>query len=277
MMSWQDALHAAQQVDDASHGSAVVALEWDEDAPLGVEALFDSHILAQITTECHRALLPGAHIALWVPGAKNDIAGIALRLAGFEIRDSVATVSQGDVWYWLIGRKQLPGTVIEAALEYGTGGINIGATRIGSEKVTINRFDNGAKQFGGAKGEPFESVESQGRFSPNVLLDADSVAEVDEQAPSAGAGGPASGPTHSGSHKSNSMAGKFNGMGDKPATFHADSGGASRFFPHVGRVNGVPGAEWILRLVATPSAPALVLSNSALDEVLTEEGYRTSS
>jgi DNA modification methylase len=53
---------------------------------------------------------------------------------------------------------------------------------------------------------------------------------LDEQSGPTGARGPASGPTYSGEHKSGSMAGRFLGMGDKPAVFHGDEGGASRFF-----------------------------------------------
>lgn len=53
---------------------------------------------------------------------------------------------------------------------------------------------------------------------------------LDAQSGPAGAAAPASGPTHEGFSKSSSMAGSFNGMGDQPAKFHADSGGASRFF-----------------------------------------------
>ena len=56
------------------------------------------------------------------------------------------------------------------------------------------------------------------------------VAALDEQSGSVGAAAPASGPTYSGPSKSGSMAGAFKGNGDKPATFHADKGGASRFF-----------------------------------------------
>lgn len=56
------------------------------------------------------------------------------------------------------------------------------------------------------------------------------VAELDQQSGPAGAAAPASGPTYSGHRQSRSMAGAFAGHGDAPPKFHADKGGASRFF-----------------------------------------------
>jgi site-specific DNA-methyltransferase (adenine-specific) len=75
-----------------------------------------------------------------------------------------------------------------------------------------------------------------GRWPANVILDESQAAELDAQSGKVGAAAPASGPSYSGASKSNSMAGAFNGMGDKPATFHNDSGGASRFF-YVAKAN----------------------------------------
>lgn len=54
--------------------------------------------------------------------------------------------------------------------------------------------------------------------------------QLDQQAPASGARGPASGPTFSGPSSSGSMAGDFKGMGARAPAFHADEGGASRFF-----------------------------------------------
>jgi DNA modification methylase len=56
------------------------------------------------------------------------------------------------------------------------------------------------------------------------------VPELDKQSGPAGAQAPASGPSYSGPSKSNSMAGAFKGNGDAIPAFHADKGGASRFF-----------------------------------------------
>jgi DNA modification methylase len=81
----------------------------------------------------------------------------------------------------VVGRKPLIGTVAANVLEWGVGGLNIDGTRIGTETVTINTFDNGAKPFGDAVGEPFTSRQSQGRWPSNVMLDEYTAGLVDEQ------------------------------------------------------------------------------------------------
>lgn len=66
----------------------------------------------------------------------------------------------------VLARKPLAGTVARNMLTHGTGALNIDATRIplqGDESYTINTFDNGAKPFGGAVGEPYTSRTVNGR------------------------------------------------------------------------------------------------------------------
>lgn len=75
----------------------------------------------------------------------------------------------------LMARKPMPaGSVARNLLEYGTGALNIDATRIpvakGDEYV-VNTFDEGAKPFGGGAGEAYTSrTESKGRWPSNVIL-----------------------------------------------------------------------------------------------------------
>jgi site-specific DNA-methyltransferase (adenine-specific) len=81
----------------------------------------------------------------------------------------------------VVARKPLIGTVAANVLEWGTGGLNIDASRIGTEQVTINTFDNGAKPFGGAVGEPFTGRHSVGRWPANIILDPYTAELLDEQ------------------------------------------------------------------------------------------------
>jgi site-specific DNA-methyltransferase (adenine-specific) len=81
----------------------------------------------------------------------------------------------------VVARKPLIGTVAANVLKWGTGGLNIDASRIGTEQVTINTFDNGAKPFGGAVGEPFTSRHSVGRWPANIILDPYTAELLDEQ------------------------------------------------------------------------------------------------
>ncbi|MDC0315341.1 site-specific DNA-methyltransferase [Synechococcus sp. AH-551-G15] len=70
-------------------------------------------------------------------------------------------------------------TVALNVLKWGTGSLNIDASRVGTDSVTINTFDNGAKPFGDAVGEPFTSRQSEGRWPANLIHDgSDEVLEL---------------------------------------------------------------------------------------------------
>jgi site-specific DNA-methyltransferase (adenine-specific) len=128
----------------------------------------------------------------------------------------------------VVARKPLIGTVAENVLTYGTGGINIDATRVGNEQITINTFDNGAKPWGDAVGEPFTSRTSVGRWPANIILDETTAELLDEQAPQTGAFAKVK-TGHDGS--SHGIYGDYSQRGDDGATFYDDGlVGASRFF-----------------------------------------------
>jgi site-specific DNA-methyltransferase (adenine-specific) len=81
----------------------------------------------------------------------------------------------------VMARKPVEGTIANNVLTYGTGGLNIDASRIGTESVKINTFDNGAKPFGDAVGEPYTSKQSTGRWPANIILDPYTAELLDEQ------------------------------------------------------------------------------------------------
>lgn len=83
----------------------------------------------------------------------------------------------------VVARKPLgEKTVAANVLAYGTGGLNIDASRIGTDSITINTFDNGAKPFGNAVGEPYTSKQVSGRWPANIILDPYTAELLDEQA-----------------------------------------------------------------------------------------------
>lgn len=65
--------------------------------------------------------------------------------------------------------KPFDGSIAHNVLSYGVGGLNVGACRLAGG-VTINRWKDGAKPFGGGAGHPYESVKSEGRWPANVIL-----------------------------------------------------------------------------------------------------------
>jgi site-specific DNA-methyltransferase (adenine-specific) len=124
----------------------------------------------------------------------------------------------------VMARKPIIGTVAENVQRYGTGAININATRVGTEE----RFNNpgGISTANGVYGIRFGNVEGNtvsGRWPANVLLDEAAAALLDEQS------------GESVSQAAMMQAGpESEGWGlhtrQPGVRGHNDSGGASRFF-----------------------------------------------
>lgn len=274
--------------------------------------------------ECFRVLKPGGHLLAFAGTRTQDLMGLAVRLAGFEIRDSIAwmygsgfpksldvakaidkaagaeretkkwvrtgktvsaTNSVGtrggmtgnlqcpDCGKWkfspdycrcpkdngaqtdtakkwegwgtalkpahepiIVARKPLVGTVAENVNTYGTGAINIAATRIAfrSEedrasatpqgRVTSNASAGAAPDVdAGERREIDRPDNSAGRFPANVMLDETMAAILDEQS-----GTTKSPKAYVGDGYADSS--MFGVGGVNHANEYGDTGGASRFF-----------------------------------------------
>jgi DNA modification methylase len=130
----------------------------------------------------------------------------------------------------VVARKPVIGTVAENVLKYGTGGINIDATRIGTETININnypeRFDpksnlNNISQIG----QDYETKTSVGRWPANIILDEYTAELLDQQS---GVSKSNSGGISSAGKSASFMSGGV--LKETPRTGHDDAGGASRFF-----------------------------------------------
>ena len=71
----------------------------------------------------------------------------------------------------VVARKPLIGTVAKNVLTHGTGALNIDGCRVGTEPVTINTWDDGAKPFGGGAKHDYTGRTVQGRWPANVIHD----------------------------------------------------------------------------------------------------------
>lgn len=167
---------------------------------------------------------------------RSDIAAGAFGGKIKEIDITVPATAEAQQWHgWgtalkpafepvVVARKPLIGTVAANVLEYGTGALNIDGSRIGTESVTINTFDNGAKPFGGAAGEAYTGRESVGRWPANIILDEHTAQLLDEQ----------SGTSRDGVAVKHNSAGNniFSNTLKPTASDHGygGTGGASRFF-----------------------------------------------
>lgn len=174
----------------------------------------------------------------------------------------------------VVARKPLAGTVAANVLQYGTGALNIDASRIGSEarvNAPAGNKPGGASLNMSAKGMPAdaEATHAAGRWPANVMLDDGQAAALDAQTGILTSG--KLGPTHTDNGKQHGAAyGKFAGR-QVTQDFGGDSGGASRFFPTFRYEAKAPTAErptdgltahptvkpldlmrWLIRLVTPP-------------------------
>jgi site-specific DNA-methyltransferase (adenine-specific) len=181
--------------------------------------------------------------------------------------------------HWWLVRKPLVGTVAANVERYGTGALNIDASRVvaakGDEPLRWAQ-GRGMGFHGSVDNGPCEALTSEGRWPPNLLLshtedcaegacaDGCAVAEMDRQS------GNRPGATKNSTGRSTWFAGKPTEV----AVGYADSGGASRFFPvfryqakpsksEKSAVNTHPTVksiglmDWLIRLVTPPGGVVL--------------------
>lgn len=173
--------------------------------------------------ECLRVLKPGGHMLAFGGTRTWHRLACAIEDAGFEIRDSVAWIHgqgfpkshnlDGGLGTALkpahepvvVARKPLIGTVAANVERYGTGALNIAATRIAPRPGSSENTSGGT------------TPNVEGRWPANVVLDAAAAEELDRQSGERPAGSPKTG---------NGVAAASGAAFDG----YADSGGASRFF-----------------------------------------------
>lgn len=247
--------------------------------------------------ECLRVLKPGGHMAVFAGTRTMDLMTLGVRLAGFDIRDSIAWIygsgfpksmdvskaidktanaerevigqkRSGDIrglvgyghpeadkhksitapatdaakqWAgWgtalkpaiepvIIARKPFPGTVAANVQEWGTGAINVDATRIGTDDTRRTHRGTTKAWEGGAFSGEYGTGSPGGRFPANVILDENAAAELDRQS-----GITASKAANRGRVNLGQYAGTLGKAAPTEGTDgirgHNDTGGASRFF-----------------------------------------------
>ena len=136
----------------------------------------------------------------------------------------------------VLARKPMVGTVAANVLTFGTGALNVDGCRVGTEGGTTRsgqaaypRNEDGSEDRSRSWARTGHSISpvDAGRWPANLIHDgSDDVVGLFPA--KAGACARASGPTLTGGSSSVAR-GRFNGL-DRPATFHADTGSAARFF-----------------------------------------------
>jgi site-specific DNA-methyltransferase (adenine-specific) len=153
----------------------------------------------EVWQEALRVLKPGGHLLAFSGSRTYHRMAVAIEDAGFEVRDQIMWIygsgfpkslnigKQLDNWQgWgtalkpahepiVVARKPLIGTVAANVLTYGTGGLNIDASRVGSEGGTKaeNFGEVRGEIFGNGKGKPVNTITelNLGRWPANVIHD----------------------------------------------------------------------------------------------------------
>jgi DNA modification methylase len=308
--------------------------------------------LVDVFTETLRVVKPGAHALVWALPRTADLTGLALRVAGWELRDVCAHLFGGgmpksldvskaidkmhgaerevvgkhpnpngqhggttmgggwseapditapatedakrwDGWgtalspgheQWILARRPLVGTVARNVLEYGTGALNIDATRTPCDggSPSIARRESAARSgwtpasppcgFERGAGDDYATQragEQLGRWPKNALLSCSLACEGDRHTPWCPVGeldrqsgdlAPHGMVTASGGSRL-TLEGGLATMGPKP--IRQDGGGASRYFPRFryeakASDRSVPGREDLTNRHATIKSVALM-------------------
>lgn len=203
--------------------------------------------------ECLRVLKPGGHLLAFGGTRTHHRMVCAIEDAGFEIRDELAWLyssgfpksldiskalgkigEDAETWQgWgtalkpahepiTLARKPIPTTLIQNVSRYGTGGLNIDASRIAGDPVPINKLEQWSG-FGEQKRPDYTTeINTRGRWPANVLLDEYAAEELDRQ----------SGISTSGDDRPLKGTGGIwtTGNGVPCGPQYGDTGGASRFF-----------------------------------------------
>jgi site-specific DNA-methyltransferase (adenine-specific) len=132
----------------------------------------------------------------------------------------------------VMARKPVEGTIANNVLTYGTGGLNIDGSRIGTQDNLAKKYPNGpgGEHFRGGSAPAQQWVQPlQGRWPANLILDEDTAELLDQQTNHLHAAGNKK-DTADGfdkSYESSSYEMSYKGRANRT---HNDSGGASRFF-----------------------------------------------
>lgn len=150
-----------------------------------------------IWDECLRVLTPGGHLLAFAGSRMADLAGLSIRLAGFEVRDGIDVIGSRISWLYgtgmpkaktvlkpahepiLVARKPCAGSEVATVQRYGTGALNVEACRVSMSaadrehaRVPMGEWSRSNTTTGGTdrrNGQVFEPA-AAGRWPPNVVL-----------------------------------------------------------------------------------------------------------
>ena len=233
-------------VTDPPYGLSFMGKKWDYDVPS-----------QEIFEECLRVLKPGGYLLSFAGSRTYHRMAVRVEDAGFEIRDQIMwiygsgfpkslnigkKVDEYEGWGTalkpahepiVMARKPLSEkTVVNNVLEWGTGGINIDDSRIGTTTKTnggkANKENNRIAANGGYVNDVSSQEHNYGRFPANIIFDEEAGKILDEQSGISKSTGGRSGNKEGVGQ--NGIYGQYSGEVRDENPGLGDTGGASRFF-----------------------------------------------
>jgi DNA modification methylase len=272
----------------------------------------------QWATEALRVLKPGGHMLAFGGARTYQRMACGVEDAGFTIRDQIMWVYgsgmpkshnlKGEHQGWgtalkpahepiVVARKPLIGTVAQNVLEFGTGALNINASRVewpGGKVPEIGTPEWGgpAKKLTTVPGQEGETVERTppsplGRWPANIVHDgSEEVLDAFAQFGEKGAAAPVKGTEPSAAVEAEAIYGQ---RARVKGAFHHDTGTAARFFycAKASKSERGPGNDWptvkplklmayLCRLVTPPGGVVLdpFLGSGSTGVAAVALGYR---
>ena len=174
-------------VTDPPYGISFMNKKWDYNMPS-----------VEIWEECLRVLKPGGHLLCFASTRTFHRMVVNIEDAGFDIRDSIAwmhgqgfpksrnlgegrgTALKPAMELIAVARKPFKGSCTNNVEEWGTGGLNFDACRIGNDEIQINRLEEWSG-FGQKERPDYTPTTVKGRFPANVILDEEAGEVLDGQ------------------------------------------------------------------------------------------------
>lgn len=174
-------------VTDPPAGISMMGRSWDHDHG-GREGWVKA--FAAIFAECLRVVKPGGHAFVWALPRTSHWTACALEDAGWTVREKVyhlfgsgfpkshnlpggiGTALKPAAEEWILARKPLVGTVAANVQQWGTGGLNIEACRVGTAESTQRTVDRTAAEGWGLNKQAGQTRGGSpaGRWPANVVL-----------------------------------------------------------------------------------------------------------
>jgi DNA modification methylase len=181
-------------------------------------------------------LVAGEYNNRQLQGPDTDYQDPALVTSEAKQWDGWGTGLKPTVEPIVMARKPVEGTVANNVLKWGTGGLNIDASRIGTETIPQHQTTviGGKAICGKGVGIPQETngvtTYTSGRWPANVILDPYTAELLDEQSGTSSSKAANRGLRYSGNHGGLAGQNKEYKEGTDGIRGFTDSGGASRFF-----------------------------------------------